>query len=43
LVIGKGSGYGGVILDDCNFHNSVNTEEFALNKTMKILPPDGEL
>ncbi len=45
LVIGKYNNNiskSAVILDDCNFHESVNTNEFDLNKTMRILPPDGE-
>ena len=33
---------GGVVLDDCNFHDCVNTNEFELNKTIRINPPDGE-
>lgn len=33
---------GGVILDDCNFHNSVNTNEFEMSKILRIHPPDGE-
>ena len=41
LQVGK-SGLGGVIIDDCNFHDCVNTSEFELNKTIKIQPPDGE-
>lgn len=28
--------------DDCNFHECVNTNEFELNKTLRITPPDGE-
>lgn len=31
-----------VILDDCNFHECVNTNDFELNKTLKISPPEGE-
>jgi len=42
LVIGKGSGVSGVILDDCNFHESVNTAEFEMSKLLRIKPPDGE-
>jgi len=43
LVIGKGnSSSSGVVLDDCNFHQCVNTTEFEMSKVMKIKPPDGE-
>ena len=45
LIIGKYNSNqvrSSVILDDCNFHECVNTNEFDLNKTMRILPPDGE-
>lgn len=31
-----------MVLDDCNFHNCVNTGEFEHNKTLRIHPPDGE-
>lgn len=41
LVIGKGQS-GRVVLDDCNFHDSVNTNEFDMNRTLRIQPPDGE-
>jgi AP-4 complex subunit mu-1 len=33
---------GVVILDDCNFHESVNYSEFLINKSLKIDPPEGE-
>ena len=43
LVIGNKGGYGsGVILDDCNFHQCVNTRDFESMKTLTIIPPDGE-
>lgn len=43
LIIGKaGPSTVGVTLDDCNFHESVNTSDFDLNRTLKINPPDGE-
>lgn len=29
-------------MDDCNFHDSVNTSEFDMNRTLRIQPPDGE-
>lgn len=41
LVIGKGEN-GRVVLDDCNFHDCVNTNEFDMNRTLRIQPPDGE-
>jgi len=31
-----------VLIDDCNFHECVNTAGFADNKTLIIAPPDGE-
>jgi len=31
-----------VKIDDCNFHECVNTNEFDINRTLKINPPDGE-
>jgi len=43
LVIGRGGGsYGGVVLDDCNFHESVNLSEFDEFKILTVNPPDGE-
>ena len=45
LVIGKGNGgnYGtGVALDDANFHESANLDEFEETRTMVISPPEGE-
>ena len=43
LLVGKASaGSASIVLDDCNFHESVNTSEFDLNKTLRINPPDGE-
>lgn len=45
LVVGKGQGRGGigaVELDDCNFHECVNTENFESEKILSFLPPDGE-
>ncbi|EGR30590.1 hypothetical protein IMG5_128570 [Ichthyophthirius multifiliis] len=41
LIIGRGK-IGKVVLDDCNFHESVNTSEFDINRTLRIQPPDGE-
>lgn len=42
LVLGKGNGFGSVILDDCNFHECVKLDEFESARTLHFLPPDGE-
>lgn len=44
LIVGKenAGGYGGVVLDDCNFHECVNTDEFDTARTLSLIPPDGE-
>jgi AP-4 complex subunit mu-1 len=42
IKIGKGVNRSAVVLDDCNFHECVNTMEFDGNRTLKIHPPDGE-
>jgi AP-4 complex subunit mu-1 len=47
LVVGKenaqsAGGFGNVILDDCNFHECVNVDDFDSMKTLGIQPPDGE-
>jgi len=43
LAIGKtGSSYGSVVMDDCNFHECVNLEEFEYDRVLKFNPPDGE-
>ncbi|GMY06975.1 AP-4 complex subunit mu isoform X1 [Fagus crenata] len=36
------SGSGAVILDDCNFHESVRLDSFEMDKTLSLVPPDGE-
>ncbi|XP_044510251.1 AP-4 complex subunit mu-like isoform X2 [Mangifera indica] len=36
------SGSGAVILDDCNFHESVRLNSFDLDRTLSLIPPDGE-
>ncbi|KAE8056956.1 hypothetical protein FH972_013686 [Carpinus fangiana] len=36
------SGSGAVILDDCNFHQSVRLDSFDMDKTLSLIPPDGE-
>ena len=44
LVVGKNAvgPVGQVILDDCAFHECVNTSDFDALKTLAIAPPDGE-
>ncbi|GMN40125.1 hypothetical protein TIFTF001_009348 [Ficus carica] len=52
LSIGRGGGSvydyrsslgsGAVILDDCNFHESVRLDSFEADKTLTLVPPDGE-
>ena len=42
LVVGRGAGHGGVIIDDCNFHECVSLDEFDSRRTLKFTPPDGE-
>lgn len=39
LQIGKNNGNSLVVLDDCNFHDCVNTSEFELSKLLRINPP----
>ncbi|RLN35800.1 hypothetical protein C2845_PM03G13080 [Panicum miliaceum] len=36
------SGGGAVILDDCNFHESVHLDSFDIDRTLTLIPPDGE-
>ncbi|XP_006841205.3 AP-4 complex subunit mu [Amborella trichopoda] len=36
------TGGGLVILDDCNFHESVHLDSFDLDRTLSLVPPDGE-
>jgi AP-4 complex subunit mu-1 len=31
-----------VLLDDCNFHESVRLDDFELDRTLTLIPPDGE-
>merc|ERR1719237_1334388 len=40
--LGGHGGYGAVTLDDCNFHDCVNLEEFSAMRTLSFYPPDGE-
>eukprot|EP00245_Coleochaete_scutata_P005745 TRINITY_DN19578_c0_g1_i1.p1 TRINITY_DN19578_c0_g1~~TRINITY_DN19578_c0_g1_i1.p1 ORF type:complete len:455 (-),score=82.22 TRINITY_DN19578_c0_g1_i1:327-1691(-) len=35
-------GGGTVQLDDCNFHESVRLDDFDLDRTLTLVPPDGE-
>lgn len=44
LVIGKQNqqSYGAVVLDDCNFHDCVQLDEFERDRVLHFLPPDGE-
>jgi AP-4 complex subunit mu-1 len=42
IVMADSNMSGAVILDDCNFHESVNYSEFLINKSLKIDPPEGE-
>ncbi|CAA3002611.1 AP-4 complex subunit mu [Olea europaea subsp. europaea] len=46
LTIGRGgsgsSGSGSVILDYCNFHESVHLDSFDVDRTLSLVPPDGE-
>ncbi|KAL1537077.1 AP-4 complex subunit mu [Salvia divinorum] len=38
----RSSGTGAVILDDCNFHESVHMDSFDVDRTLSLVPPDGE-
>jgi AP-4 complex subunit mu-1 len=31
-----------VVLDDCNFHECVNLDDFESTRTLALIPPDGE-
>ena len=49
LVVGKenasGGGYGGgpaLVLDDCNFHECANLDDFETGRTVALIPPEGE-
>ncbi|CAN4122380.1 unnamed protein product [Withania somnifera] len=39
---GGSAGSGAVILDDCNFHESVHLDSFDEDRTLTLVPPDGE-
>jgi len=46
MVVGRenagSGGYGGLLLDDCNFHECVNLDDFDGGRTLALIPPDGE-
>mmetsp|Transcript_30434 Transcript_30434/g.70136 ORF Transcript_30434/g.70136 Transcript_30434/m.70136 type:complete len:330 (-) Transcript_30434:1463-2452(-) len=43
LVVGRGTGqYGSVTVDDINFNDCVNLNEFESARTLSFVPPDGE-
>lgn len=43
IVIGRTATYSSVsVIDDCNFHQNVNTRDFESAKTLYITAPDGE-
>ena len=37
-----GGAYTGVILDDCNFHETANLDQFDIDRTISLRPPQGE-
>lgn len=39
---GGSGGAGSVILDDCNFHESVHLDSFDMDRTLTLVPSDGE-
>lgn len=39
---GMTGGYGAVVLDDCNFHECVDLQDFSESRTLSFYPPDGE-
>lgn len=44
LVVGRenAAAYNKVVLDDCNFHECVNTDDFDTTRSLSLVPPDGE-
>ncbi|RYG53734.1 hypothetical protein EON66_08110 [archaeon] len=42
VFVGPLCSYAGVILDDCNFHECVNLDDFDSTKTLALVPPEGE-
>jgi AP-4 complex subunit mu-1 len=41
LTMADSNVQGSIVLDDCNFHESVNYGEFLMNKALKVSPPEG--
>ncbi|CAK0735756.1 hypothetical protein CVIRNUC_000634 [Coccomyxa viridis] len=39
---GYGRGMDAVMLDDCNFHQSVSLDRFETERLLELVPPDGE-
>jgi len=39
---GMHGSYGAVVLDDCNFHECVDLQDFSELRTLSFYPPDGE-
>lgn len=39
---GSGGSLDMVQLDDCNFHESVSLDRFEAERTLQLVPPDGE-
>eukprot|EP01138_Halocafeteria_seosinensis_P010564 gb/GECG01010786.1/.p1 GENE.gb/GECG01010786.1/~~gb/GECG01010786.1/.p1 ORF type:complete len:461 (+),score=48.25 gb/GECG01010786.1/:1-1383(+) len=35
-------GYGGVVLDDANFHECINLDDFEAGRVLHLIPPEGE-
>ena len=35
--------YGAVVLDDCNFHENAQLDQFDRDRTLSIVAPDGEV
>ena len=42
LVIGRNGEYGSTVLDDCNFHECANLDEFEDTRIIHFFPPEGE-
>lgn len=42
LLIGSAGAYGQVVLDDCNFHDCIQLDEFERDRVLIFQPPDGE-
>mmetsp|Transcript_11898 Transcript_11898/g.14377 ORF Transcript_11898/g.14377 Transcript_11898/m.14377 type:complete len:445 (-) Transcript_11898:199-1533(-) len=42
LVVGGDRGGMGVVVDDCNFHECVQLQEFESARTLSFYPPEGE-